>query len=200
MLHKGLPINPARPQIIQPVPVSPEGGGGPSEEPVEGCCGNVGGLRLEGWADPSIDGLGKRFKKAAKKVGGAYKKVGKAAEKFGKKALPIAAAVAPFVPGVGVVAGAALGAVNKAVQTRRQAVAARRAALSDAFVPGVVDYQQNSEEVLATAVPPLVDVEPSSLSASSSSVQDIPKPNATPKWLLPVVGVGFGLFLWSRRK
>jgi hypothetical protein len=199
MLHRGAPTAGTLPVFVQPIPINPEGGGGgPSEEPVEGC--DCGGLRLDGWADPSIDGFGKKLRKATKKVGKAYKKVGKAAEKLGKKALPVAAAVAPFIPGVGVVASTALGAVNKAVQSRKQAVAARRAGMAAAYVPTDESYVQNSEEVLATAVPPLVDVEPGSVSRSISTVADIPKPNARPAWVLPVVGLGVGLFLWSRRK
>jgi hypothetical protein len=199
MLHRGSPTAGTLPVYVQPAPINPEGGGGgPAEEPVEGC--DCGGLRLEGWADPAIEGFGKKLRKATKKVGKVYKKVGKAAEKIGKKALPVAAAVAPFVPGVGVVAATALGAVNKAVQTRKEAVAARRAGMAAAYVPTEESYVQNSEEVLATAVPPLVDVAPGSVMRSSSTVENIPKPNAAPKWVLPVVGLGVGLFLWSRRK
>ena len=141
--------------VIQPLPITPEGGGGPSEEPTEGlgCFECVGGLRIDGFYEgDEIAGLGKKLKKGVKKVGKVYKKAGRAAEKLGKKALPIAAAVAPFVPGVGVVAAGVLGAANRMVQQRRNA---KRMNPNSYEIPADESYVQVPEETFASNPPML---------------------------------------------
>lgn len=138
--------------VIQAAPIMPEGGGGNPEEPTEGLgCWDcaVGGLRIDG---DRIEGFGRKLKRATKKVGKVYKKAGRAVEKGVKKALPVAAAVAPFVPGVGVVAAGVLGAASKAVAQRR---AAKRAEGSGYEIPTADEYSQEPAETVVNNPPML---------------------------------------------